>query len=247
MFTFLRKIRTNLVRERKINRYILYAIGEILLVMIGILLALQVNNWNEERKERLVEQESYRNLLTSLRKDSIELAYITDIQNRSFENMMLLTTSSLSDLTDTFDEKSLNQFLMEIDNGSFSFFPKYGTYNMILSNNGMDIIQSAEIKSMLIEYYDYQCKRYENIDQIVDRQFALDLHPFLHRNLGFFNSNGVILDSLDLSQMKNHYVDLVSECRDLQPYFESSRNLLLKMQEMVQKLILFMEAELSTN
>ena len=57
MLTFLRKIRKSLIESGSARKYILYAIGEILLVMIGILLALQVNNWNEWRKDRIVEQE----------------------------------------------------------------------------------------------------------------------------------------------------------------------------------------------
>ena len=50
MIRFFRKIRQQLLTENKFSRYLLYAIGEILLVMIGILLALQVNNGNEQRK-----------------------------------------------------------------------------------------------------------------------------------------------------------------------------------------------------
>jgi hypothetical protein len=50
MIKFFRKIRQNLLLEGKTGKYLKYAIGEIVLVMIGILLALQVNNWNEERK-----------------------------------------------------------------------------------------------------------------------------------------------------------------------------------------------------
>ena len=50
MIKFFRKIRQNLLMENKNSKYIKYAFGEIILVMIGILLALQVNNWNEKRK-----------------------------------------------------------------------------------------------------------------------------------------------------------------------------------------------------
>ena len=50
MIKFFRQIRYNLMSENKTGKYIKYALGEILLVMIGILLALQVNNWNEGRK-----------------------------------------------------------------------------------------------------------------------------------------------------------------------------------------------------
>ena len=56
MIKFFRKIRQNLIMENKTSKYIKYAIGEIVLVMIGILLALQVNNWNEQRKLNNEEQ-----------------------------------------------------------------------------------------------------------------------------------------------------------------------------------------------
>jgi len=50
MIRFFRNIRKSLVKDGKFTQYITYALGEVLLVMIGILLALQVNNWNEQRK-----------------------------------------------------------------------------------------------------------------------------------------------------------------------------------------------------
>ena len=50
MLTFLRKIRKSLIQSQSVRNYLVYAIGEILLVMVGILLALTVNNWNEARK-----------------------------------------------------------------------------------------------------------------------------------------------------------------------------------------------------
>ena len=50
MIKFFRKIRYDLMKNNKTGKYLKYAIGEIILVMIGILLALQVNNWNETRK-----------------------------------------------------------------------------------------------------------------------------------------------------------------------------------------------------
>ena len=55
MIKFFRKIRQNMLNEGKTSKYFKYAIGEIILVVIGILLALQINNWNEERKNRIEE------------------------------------------------------------------------------------------------------------------------------------------------------------------------------------------------
>lgn len=52
MIKFFRRIRQRLLAENKVSRYLLYAIGEIILVVIGILIALQINNWKEEQAER---------------------------------------------------------------------------------------------------------------------------------------------------------------------------------------------------
>ena len=63
MLRFFRQIRQKLIKQENMRKYIWYALGEILLVMIGILLALQVNNWNEYRKERIQEEKSLHALL----------------------------------------------------------------------------------------------------------------------------------------------------------------------------------------
>ncbi len=57
MIPFFRKIRWRLAQDNQFLKYSRYAIGEIFLVVIGILIALQINTWNEERKSRLEETE----------------------------------------------------------------------------------------------------------------------------------------------------------------------------------------------
>ena len=57
MFRLFRKLRTSIITSGRIKRYLLYTIGEIALVVIGILIALQVNNWNEDRKDKIKEKE----------------------------------------------------------------------------------------------------------------------------------------------------------------------------------------------
>jgi len=59
MLRFFRQIRKTLIEQDNIRKYLLFAIGEILLVVIGIFIALQVNNWNEERKLNLLEVSYY--------------------------------------------------------------------------------------------------------------------------------------------------------------------------------------------
>jgi uncharacterized membrane protein YgaE (UPF0421/DUF939 family) len=55
MIKFFRHLRQNLIMENKTGRYFKYAIGEIVLVVIGILIALQINNWNSNQKDELQE------------------------------------------------------------------------------------------------------------------------------------------------------------------------------------------------
>jgi len=57
MIKFFRHIRQRLLSENKFSKYLLYAIGEILLVVIGILIALSINNWNTNRNLRNLENE----------------------------------------------------------------------------------------------------------------------------------------------------------------------------------------------
>jgi predicted permease len=56
MIKFFRKIRKNMLTENKFSKYLIYAIGEIALVMIGILLILQVNNWNKNQEKQILTQ-----------------------------------------------------------------------------------------------------------------------------------------------------------------------------------------------
>ena len=73
MIKFFRHIRKSLIEKNQMGKYFKYAIGEILLVVIGILIALQINNWNEERKDRKLEKNYVELLTQDLRSDAKNL------------------------------------------------------------------------------------------------------------------------------------------------------------------------------
>jgi hypothetical protein len=70
MLFLLRKIRRKLMEKNKVTTYILYAIGEIVLVVIGILIAVSINNWNTQTKTNDLEMRFLSDLIKDLSLDS---------------------------------------------------------------------------------------------------------------------------------------------------------------------------------
>ena len=99
MIKFFRKIRQKLLSENKFSKYIIYAIGEIILVVIGILIALQINNWNENKKLESKRQDYYIQLLEDLGKDKEASKEII----RKFDNYL----KELEDYTNHFHNGEL--------------------------------------------------------------------------------------------------------------------------------------------
>ncbi len=98
MIKFFRKIRQRLLTENKFSKYLIYAVGEILLVVIGILIALSINNWNESRKTRLQDFEFLNNLKVEL---SIDIAALTaKISEYQRINSNIRNTVTLFDTAD---------------------------------------------------------------------------------------------------------------------------------------------------
>ena len=73
MIKFFSKIRKKLAAENKVLAYSRYAIGEIVLVVIGILIALQINNWNEVNKEKRKIHTNILSILDDIKEDSIAI------------------------------------------------------------------------------------------------------------------------------------------------------------------------------
>lgn len=129
MLKFFRKIRKNLLTENKFSKYLFYAIGEILLVVIGILIALQINNWNNGRIERKEEEKSYLNIKRQIIDDKNDLLKVIDYNdyfsrayqygikiimsgNRSKIDSLALVTMSLSQFSDFHNSGNIYQTLV---------------------------------------------------------------------------------------------------------------------------------------
>jgi hypothetical protein len=111
MIKLFRNIRKNLINEGKTTNYLKYAIGEIVLVVVGILIALQINNWNEDRKARKQEANFLMEIQNDLDKDAAKLDYINSFLLKGIEILDTL----LSYVRNPNKTMGLNKFGMYVE------------------------------------------------------------------------------------------------------------------------------------
>ena len=107
MIKFFRNIRQNMIKENRASKYVLYAFGEIILVVIGILIALSLNNWNEDTKQIKEEEEILVSLKEELR-NNIAILNTSIKKNKDYRTHTNLFIDSLSNNFNSFSVSSLN-------------------------------------------------------------------------------------------------------------------------------------------
>ena len=83
MIKYLRKIRQKMLTENKFSKYLIYAIGEIVLVVIGILIALQINNWNNSKTESKILNSYEQKISLNLKQDLDQRKHLTSLRNEA--------------------------------------------------------------------------------------------------------------------------------------------------------------------
>jgi hypothetical protein len=229
------------MEKNKTGKYLKYAIGEIVLVVIGILIALSINNWNENRKSKSLANEIYRNLQASLVQDSTEVQRILKSNTKSLEFQKELILNDANQKTIEFDEINVNELYEGITMGVFSFFPKIGVYNSISSDNGMALLESIEIKASLINLYDHQYKRYAGMDATIESKYHNQLLPVIYKKIGYIDD---VIESPDPILFKENYKELISECRNVYGVLTSNRDLLIQISKEINELLELIRIEL---
>ncbi len=148
MIKFFRHIRQQLLSEGKTGKYLKYAIGEIILVVIGILIALQVNNWNEQRKDKLKETALVSQLQSDLLQTEEELTEIKEFFLSRAQAAALVSKSYWKNemLPDTL----LINFSIVGTNRRYN--PILGTARSLISSGNIDFIQSDNLRKGLVNY-----------------------------------------------------------------------------------------------
>jgi len=240
MIRFFRNIRQKLAAENKVMAYVRYAIGEILLVVTGILIALQINNWNEDRKTVKLANENYLNLLTSLEQDSIQVQRIINLNDIGLKALSKIIPLEINEELLELSQENLNNYLYEVSLTSRSFLPNSGIYNLLTSNNGLELIKSDKIKSLLINLYDNQYKKYEVVDIPIDNKYQNQLGSIIKEKVGFvvhYTPELVIVQSASPKLFKKHYFELASEARDIYSMLSYNINTLIQIEESISELL----------
>ena len=149
MIKFFRTIRQNLLGEGKTGKYLKYAIGEIVLVVVGILIALQINNWNEDRKARVKEVEILKDFEKGLQFDILQLDSIVlqyDRAKMAIHNLLNHLENELP-YSDSLDYDFFDSTLV-FDSGGLTD----GAYET-LKSVGFDVITNKEIRDLIILVY----------------------------------------------------------------------------------------------
>lgn len=172
--TFFRRIRQQLFSENKpaspTGRYTKYAIGEILLVVIGILIALQINNWNEAKKSRAYEVKMLREVHKALENDIVDF-------KRNITRMEILDSSigvfvhlvnRKEVFIDSLYTKGISRWYY-LRTGAI-YLNNRGPYDAIKSS-GLDKISSDDLRNSLINYYDFELPGRDLFNTWVGRKY----------------------------------------------------------------------------
>ncbi len=149
MIKFFNKIRKQLLNENQTGRYLKYAIGEIILVMIGILLALQVNNWNNNRELKKEELKVLKSLLKEFNENLniFDIAYEFHLNRK--ESIEAIMTSNLRELP-LDSVRRLNRNVSD----NLTFDPFQGIYNSVINSGKIELISNDSLKHKIARFQD---------------------------------------------------------------------------------------------
>jgi hypothetical protein len=173
MIKFFRKIRQNLVMQDKTSKYFKYAIGEITLVVIGILIALQINNWNENNNKKKQLNNIYtiidQNFKTDLKNITNSIAFYQKLDSTLYK---ILTTEYPESFLDGINEKNYLECVPCKSNISYFF-------DFEIQNNGIELLKKYEnnestkgddFSQELIEFHTQSKASLESIISFIEKE-----------------------------------------------------------------------------
>jgi Family of unknown function (DUF6090) len=150
MIKFFRKIRKNMIKENRVSKYLLYAIGEIVLVVIGILIALQINTWNQHRQLKIEETKILKSLFAE---------FTENLQKFNVNYKAQLTRDSITkrllDPNITGEPfETLDSIIYKVG-WNYKFNPSTGIYTSIINSGKIEIISNDSLKNKLSNFNNF--------------------------------------------------------------------------------------------
>ncbi len=151
MIGFFRRIRKKLADENKPMKYFRYAVGEILLVVIGILIALQINEWNEVKKNYQIEQTFFTDVLYDFKKDKTEMDNIVKFYDNRVEQLGWL----LNKVRHPKEDIDILEFGKHTEPLYYNMPPIYysSAFESAKSSGTFEKIKNKELLKLLTQYY----------------------------------------------------------------------------------------------
>jgi len=183
MIKFFRKIRYDLIEKNKTGKYFKYAIGEIILVVIGILIALQINNWNEEKKEQIQEQKYLIEIKANLESDLLQIEDIRKVyqQISATADSILIFIKDAKPKTTNYNK--LWEYIIDVTYVP-SFQSQKNGYNNLISAGNINQIKNQELLREISSHYSNVEHFNELVRQTIYESSQFDIHPPIKNLLG---------------------------------------------------------------
>jgi hypothetical protein len=192
------------MNQNKNAKYLKYAIGEIVLVVIGILIALSINNWNEGRKNIELVKVYCQQLRDDLLIDLENLDF-TKSRLNAVDEMGMYLLNFLNNKLEVVDTLKLKNSLL-LSATAFAFSPNQLAYDDLIQSGSINLLKDKDLKKLLGEYYTVKSIEKENNDQrirysaeLADSRFKhinpMMLREHLKRALDFEKETAIPLDS----------------------------------------------------
>ena len=183
MILILRKIKHTLFHNGQFLRYLLYALGEIVLVVIGILIALQINNWNAEKQKEASLQSYLGSIARNIRKDLMEVKSIRARRENTIELTSEALEISLEISSFGVEEVAIASYALAEASDLLYFNANTSGFEALKNSGVLDRMQGRDIENLLYDYYDTVSAQDEDNHNEFLRQHLMQVRMDWPRNL----------------------------------------------------------------
>ncbi len=154
------------MEKNKTGKYLKYAIGEIILVVIGILIALSINNWNENRKNKLKEYVYLEGIKIDLENDVRYISFLLPFNKPRIQHYSRLDSLVKLESNEIFEIEFSEIFKLSDQIGTL--YPRVGSYSSLISENSVGLISNKELLQKIKNIYEIQYVRVSLLGQELD-------------------------------------------------------------------------------